>query len=1335
MRKDNYSHIIGYIAIVISWVLPFVNTFASSENGNKYYFNHYTSTNSGLLYNSVNEIIQDKKGFIWFGTSSGLSRFDGTRFRNYSKEDLGLKSAYIIALCTDDEGNVWVGTDQGVAVYNARKDSFKPFRKKSNIGTVIDNKTNVICKGPDGAIWMSVNNQGLFLYEPTSGELTNFFVENTQQVLPVNIRTVHVDSNNGLWISLYYNTLFYVKKELLIESPLRYDWESELFFHNDDVVAVESKFGDCNIMYVASVAKGLCEVNVENKTVRVLVPSSLGFTPESLFLDGDRSIWMATTNGVYIYDFLTKSVQKLSQKEHDRFSISDNHVFAIYRDSSNGLWIGTNIGGVSYSGGFQRNFEKYYSIDDLSLGDCLVRGFAEDKSGRIWVTTEKEGLLLYDTRERTLERYSNEQIPRTLFAACYADDMLWLGSLKGLYKLDTHTGAVRVYETLQHSTKMLDSRIYAIFQTTSGDILVGTMLGLFRYDKAADAFDPIKGFEGFFITGIDEDSEGILWVSTYANGLISYDLHQKKMLGFYANDPDNPNSMSSNKLFSVLVGSKENIWATSFGGGFYSLHRTTKHLEIYNVAHNDFLSTDIYFNVIEDDNGKIWVTSDKGLLSLNLSTSEIRKFSVYDGLLNNEFKNCGIKTADGDLYFGSNSGFIRFNPNRFIVNTQTPNLVITDLIIGDDIVTTSTKNSPLSDWNIDESKEITLSPKQNSFGFNFAILNSSSPGSYTILCRLEGYDADWRHVAAKNDVFYHNVPAGKYVLKVKSSNGYEMENVHRPDLIITVKEEFYKSAAAFILYMLFLLLLSVGIFAIVYRRALLKEKRKREEYEQQKKAELYEEKLSFFSHIVHEIKSPLTVIRTPLHNIISSENLTITNQEDLAIIRNSTEYLDGLVKQLLDFVRVEKYRYTLDCKLIDIIECLGFLSFNFGEIAKAKNIKLTFTCNPESIYINADEAAIYKIINNLLDNAVKYAESYIKISAVAQDESVVITINNDGPIITTEQRAEIFKPFVQYSKDKQLHSQSFGIGLALSKNLVEMHSGSLILSDDISTTFILTLPKVVLEKEPVQEDNEDTITDTPLTDILLPLLLLVEDNTDLSEYLKRKLSPYYRILISHTGEKAYSLLQDHEVDIIIADIALPGMNGVELCRTIASNFDLSHIPVIVTSSISATETKIASMKAGASIYIEKPFSLEYLQTCIKSILEKRAKLKEAYQDPSSKINPHQFNLRTVDEEFLKKLDEIILENIEDSSFSSKQIEEALFLSRSTLIRKVKSLLDTTPNDYLRFKRLSVAAELLTQGNHRISTVCYAVGFNSPSYFAKCFKDQFGMLPTEYQIKK
>lgn len=1331
-----WCHIIAYAALFLVGMLLPVHAFALPNNVNKYYFTHYTSNNSGLPYNSVNKIIQDKKGFIWFGTSSGLSRFDGTRFRNYSKEKLGLKTAYITTLCTDDKGNVWVGTDRGVTVYNARKDNFEPFGKKSDIGTVIGNKTNAICKGPDGAIWMSVNNQGLFLYDPDSDELKNFFVEGTQQTLPVNIRSINVDSNNRLWVALYYNRLFYVNKAHLLASRSRYDGEAvPSFFQNDDVVAIKSKPGDCNTVYVASVTKGLCELNVIDKTIKVLIPNQLGVAPESLFIDADKRIWMATTDGVYVYDLSTGEVQKLSKNENDRFSISDSHAFAIYIDSSDGVWIGTNVGGVNYSGGFQRNFEKYYSIDGTTLGDCLVRGFADDKSGRIWITTEKEGLLVYDTFERTLKRHSNGKLPKALYAACYADDMLWLGSLKGLYRLDTRTGTVRVYETLKHPSKRLDSGVYAIFQTTTGDILVGTKLGLFRYDRMNDAFDPIIGFEGIFITGIDEDDEGVLWVSTYANGLISYDQHQKEVVDMYANHPDDPASLPSNKLFSVFVDSKGNIWATSFGGGFCMLDRTTKRLKIYDMAHYDFLSTDIYFKVIEDDNGKIWITSGKELLSLNPQTSETCKFSVYDGLLNNEFKNCGVKTADGDLYFGSNSGFIRFNPGKFVIKTTTPNLVITDLRIGDTFVTPYCKDSPLSGCIIDECSAITLSPKQNSFGFNFAILNSGSPGSHTIQCMLEGYESEWRPVAADNDVFYHNVPAGTYVLKVRSSNGYQAENILRPDLIVTVEQEFYKSATAFILYMLFLLLLSGGISAIFYRRAVLKEKRKREIYEQRKKAELYQEKLSFFSHIVHEIKTPLTVIRTPLHNVMTSEKLTMSNQEDLAVIRNSTDYLDRLVKQILDFVRVEKYSYVLNCKTINIIECLNFLSFNFGETAKAKNIKLTFISDPDTIYIDADESAIYKIINNLLDNAIKYAESYININAVIRDDRVVVTITNDGPLIPKERRTEIFKPFVQYSSDLQIYPQSFGIGLALSKNLTEMHSGTLVLSDDASTTFILTLPTVSPEINQVQEEAEKNNVSTPSVDSALPLLLLVEDNTGLSCYLERKFRPDYRVMVSHNAEKAYALLQEHEVDIIIADVALPGMSGVELCKAIASNFDLSHIPVVVTSGISNTDIKIASMEAGASIYIEKPFDLDYLQACVKSILEKRAKLKKAYQDPSQKINPNQFNLRSADEEFLMKLDEVIMQHISDASFSSKQIEEALFLSRSTLIRKVKALLDTTPNDYLRFKRLSIAAELLAQDNHRINTVCFAVGFNSPSYFAKCFKEQFGMLPTEYQIKK
>ncbi len=1300
---------------------------AAQPSAFDYGFTHFTSFNSDLPYDTVYEIVQDGKGFVWFGTSSGLSRFDGVRFRNYTKEDLGLESAYVISLCLDDRDRLWVGTDLGVTIYDPETDRFEPFVRRSDRGTSIRNKVNALCKGPDGVIWISVNNQGLFAYDARNDALCNYFCENGRQTLPVNIRSLHADDSGGIWIALFYRSFHYIPPGCPIPASL--DAGSEVtFFRNDDVTAVRSVPGDASTIYVASVARGLCRLDGTNGVPEVVIPaSSRGFLPESLFIDRSQRVWMATNGGVYCYDSRSGETHLLTADAQDRFSLSDSHAFTVCVDAMDGLWVGTNVGGVNYAGAFQRNFEKYYRADGRSLEDCLVRGFADDGAGHIWIATEKEGLLLYDAVGRTLTRVDDDRLPSSQFTVCYDAGHLWLGTIKGLCRLDLGTKNVKIYDTIGLPDSMMDRRVFTVFRTSAGDLLVGTTVGLFRYDRHQDAFDSVEGFDGLFVTGIDEDAYGTLWVSTYARGLVRYDV-AKREVERITNRSDDPTEgiAPSNKLFSVIAGSDGNIWTTSFGGGFSTFDPVNRCFRSYDRARYDCLPTDICFQILEDNRGTLWVSSDKGLLSLDPRTDEIRRFSIYDGLLNDDFKNCGLKTADGDLYFGSRSGFIRFNPSKVAPASGTPLLAITHFRIGDDPVVPAADGTSVLARNIDITERIQLSPRQNSFGFGFSLLNAGSPGLHTVVCRLEGYDEGWCRADGDRSVFYYNVPAGTYILKVKSLDSAGETSARHADLVVVVAQRFYKSTLAVVLYILFAAGMIVVIFKVCYHRAMVREQRKHEEYKQQKEAELFQQKLSFFSSIVHEIKTPLTVMHTPLRNIMALRQLDPALRDDLMVIGNSTEYLNRLVRELLDFVRIEKHGYRLDPRPFDLGECVGFLCSNFAETAKSRNLR--FTVETEHVGIVADEAAVNKILNNLLHNAVKYAETDIRVSVRKQGEEAVVAVSNDGPPITPEHRTEIFKPFVQYGNDKDPSSGNFGIGLALARSLTEMHGGTLSLADDSAcTTFLLALP--------AREEFHATEEPAPATDTKRPKLLLVEDNAELLAYLRRKLETEYRVLTARSAESARTLLGEHEIDILITDIALPGMNGIELCRTVASDFQHSHIPVIVVSAISATATKIACIEAGASTYIEKPFSLEYLQACIKGILDRRAGLKKAWQSPSGQIDPKQFNLLSADEEFLRRIDEVIMQHLGDSSFSSKQIEEALFLSRSTLIRKVRALLDTTPNDYLRFKRLSVAAQLLARNKSRVSEVCFAVGFNSPSYFAKCFKDQFGILPAEWQKRE
>ena len=487
------------------------------------------------------------------------------------------------------------------------------------------------------------------------------------------------------------------------------------------------------------------------------------------------------------------------------------------------------------------------------------------------------------------------------------------------------------------------------------------------------------------------------------------------------------------------------------------------------------------------------------------------------------------------------------------------------------------------------------------------------------------------------------------------------------------------------------------------------------------------EKMSFFSNVIHEIKTPLTLIRTPLQNIMSGEKASDT-ADDLKIIRNSTDYLDKLVKELLDFVKVEQHGYVLERKNIDIVDLINYACYNFSETAKDRNIKLKFNHTQDHIVLAADEKALMKIINNLIHNAVKYAESYINICISIEGDNVSINFRNDGPAIPAGRRKEIFKPFIQFSNERANYSQSFGIGLPLAKTLAELHGGSLTLAGGNETDFVLNLPLKT-------EENSLAVMEAPVeSGQNLPMLLLVEDNRELQSYLKRKLKTEYRILAYASAENALEALKANKVDIILTDIALQKMSGVELCSKVSSDPETSHIPIIVLSAISSEKTKIRCMEYGAALYIEKPFTLDYLTACIKSVIENKRKIKESMQDTDAATDSKAINLVERDADFVRRLDSEIQKHMSDPSFSVLNLEEALYMSRSSLTRKIRSLLGTSPVEYLRSRRLAAAAEMLATGKHRVSEICYAVGFRSPSYFSKCFKETYGCLPAEYASK-
>ena len=1287
-----------------------------------YLFTHLNKENSGLSYDSVREIFQDSRGYVWVGTYKGLSRYDGTRFKNYDREDFGITSDFINVIREDVNGNLWIGTDNGVVVYDYAADVFSRLSDMVPPETEVpDDRIFAIERNSAGIMWISSRDNGLYSYDPQSGAFRHHPMGQT----PVNnIYRITIDRNDNLYLVVYCDNIYVADALASGCRPLELKGCSTLF-EGDDVEGVAISARSNDIIYVASKRNGLVEVDVRTGRCMTLYKLPKDVRPTNLTYDTSKCLWLSTTNGLVSYDLYSGSCHVYQSDPWDQFSLSDSYITEVYRDSRGCLWAGTQYGGLNCSSPAHSNFLKCYTLSDgTSLRGTIVRSFAEDKYGNLWVATERMGLLKYS--DGILVRHEAD-IPESVLALQDDDDCLWIGSQKGISRMDYKTSKVRKYVPFDIENR--DNRVVTIYKSHAGEIFVATTIGVMKYDREEDRFGMLPDLAGITMEHMAEDSRGVLWLASYSAGVYSYDILKNSVKGHYSPQTGNPEI--PDMISSVCVDDADNTWIVGFTSGFFRYQRKDDSFRNFSTETLQSLPTDVYFMALPDDFGHLWLTSDNGLVEFDPEKESVKVFSKADGLLDKEFTKAGIQMRDGNIAFGSADGFVIFNPRNLQTADQLAKVTVTDMYLDYEPLGADAKAGIYS-GNIDMQNLIVLDHSRNSFGFSFSILDSEYPASDRILCMLEGYDIRWRDVSVAKAMHWNNVPAGTY--RMLLSNGEFSGNFVDAHEAVTVviRPKFWASTLGiFIIVFMIVTVLSLAVY-IFLRNQKIREQRRIEEYRVKKEQEMMNEKMMFFSNIIHEIKTPLTLIRTPLQKILASGTCTEELREEMEVISSSTDYMNDLVRELLEFVRLEEHGYVLDLKNIDVVDRVGFLCFNFYEAAKSRNLKLQFTHEPDALVSAVDTIAFRKIINNLLDNGLKYAESYVKVNLTAGEDSFVVTFRNDGAAIPESRRESIFQPFVQFSADQAPYSQSFGIGLAYARNLAELHGGTLALGEcDLYTEFVLTMP-VKIEQSVVQED--DSVEEIARRSDL-PLVMIVEDNAGLLTYLKRNLKQDYNVIAVQSAEKALTMLMTYKADIILTDIALQGMSGMELCQRINSDQSTAHIPVIVVSAISSVETKMKCMEYGAQNYIEKPYSMDYLKACIKGALDKRATLRAAYGKTSLGAEALSGNIINRDEDFLNRLEKIVAENMSNPAFSNKQLEDLLYMGHSTLNRKMKALLDTTPNDYIRTKRLTLAAEMLEKGGHRVNEVCYAVGFNSPSYFAKCFKKAYGVLPAEWNRMK
>ncbi len=670
--------------------------------------------------------------------------------------------------------------------------------------------------------------------------------------------------------------------------------------------------------------------------------------------------------------------------------------------------------------------------------------------------------------------------------------------------------------------------------------------------------------------------------------------------------------------------------------------------------------------------------------------------------------------------------------------------MITDFLLFGKEVYPGDPSSPLKK-SINFLDELVLQPDQNSFSFRVAALDFQAPRMNQIMYKLDGFDDEWLPVGESPVVSYSNLWYGNYTFRVKASNSDGVWNENEVSLIVRILPPFYLTIWAYCVYVL--LIIGCSLYAVWYfkQRSNYKHRRQMEKFEQEKEREIYHAKIDFFTNVAHEIRTPLTLIKGPLENIILKKKVDAETREDLNIMKQNTERLLNLTNQLLDFRKTESQGFRLNFAKCNITEVLKETHLRFTSLAKQKGLEFTLQLPETDFYAHVNQEAFTKIISNLLNNAVKYSEHYIHVSleVTEGDESNVFRIRtvNDGVIIPREMREEIFQPFVRFNeREDGKVTTGTGIGLALSRSLAELHQGTLAMGEEEnSNTFCLTLPIVqdmTITLTPETKAEPEPVSEVPVEveqgekKDNRPTVLVVEDNPDMRAFVVRQLSKEYAVLSAVNGAEALKMLDGNYVNLVVSDVVMPVMDGFELCKTIKSDLNYSHIPVILLTAKTNIQSKIEGMELGADAYIEKPFSVEYLQACASNLIQNREKLRRTFaQSPFVAANT--MALTKADEDFIKRLNEVILANLNNPEFSMDDIADSLNMSRSNFYRKIKGVLDLSPNEYLRLERLKKAAQLLKEGEGRVTEICYMVGFNSPSYFAKCFQKQFGVLPKDF----
>lgn len=1315
----------------------------------------------GISNNYVVSITQDKKGFIWFATESGLNKFDGNRFKVYKKanktgESNSISGNELNKVYTDKfDDIIWIATQrEGLNAFDCKTETFKYYKFNPNDKkSIITNDITDITNSADGNLWISTYHKGVEYFDKKSQTFSHFNKNTIPGMANENLWAVKEDSKGSLYMGHVWSGLSILSLKDKKIKNFRYDPNNKESLPGDEVRVI---FIDKNENIWIGTNNGLALFNREKESFTVFkhdplnsnsLSSNYVFTINQL---SDGRLWIGTENGgVSILDFqqnmfLSPQHIPFTNITHndDGKGLSNQTVRSIHQDSFDNIWLATYGGGVNFINSHPPYFSTwtYSPIPKLknSLNNKTAWGICADGQDHLWIGTDGGGINLFANGERTtiIEKGGNSITDNAILAAVKdSENNLWFG---------TFNGGVNIYNTEQKrfSKLQLDDKstdIRCFYEDDNKDMWIGSNNGIYVYNmitkKSAGYSRENSELPNNLVRAICKDNKDRLWIGFFGEGLAILDKNMK-MVKTFKTDSGFP----SNTVDHIHKDKKGRIWVAT-GEGLVCFESPDEE-DKYTVHDNNSGLVNSHIRAItEDKQGNIWISTNGGISRFITGQNRFFNYNQHDGIPLGDFMSGSVtKNSKGMIFFGSQNGVCYFDPEMVPMNINLPPTIITEFKFYNNQISSS--NNEISIPLV--KNDIKLNYNQNTFNVSFNVLDYSLDHLVDYTYMLKGLEDVWYNTQGENSITFRNVPPGSYELLIKSKIKNQEWSEEITSLKIVIDPPLWQTWWAKTFYTAAVLLIVFFGFLFYKRKLDLENSLTLEKRNHSQEQELNNERLRFFTNVAHELRTPLTLILGPLEDLHSDPSLAEKHTSKISVIHRSATRLLSLINQILEFRKTETQNKKLCVHKSDLAQLIQEVGLKYKELNLNKRISFDIIIDTEKVNLYFDPDIITTILDNLLSNAFKYTRKgniTLKLRET-QNKGVNYTeieIADTGIGIPTESLPKIFDRYYQAERDMLVSGT--GIGLALVQNLVSIHQGYIdvdskqgegtvfrfgILSDNTYPNALHADSESNHIVEEVEGNENQETKDSK------QIILVIEDNEDIREYISSSLSGQYKIYTAENGKKGLEAAFTRIPDIIISDIMMPEMDGFELSRNLKEDVRTSHIPIILLTAKDTIQDRTEGYDIGIESYITKPFSANLLQSRITNLLESRKKIAELVN--KNTVNKNAIiidSLSKLDNEFIEKITSIIEQNLDSDKIDVAFIADKMNMSHSTLYRKVKALAGMTANEFIRKIRIKNAEQLLLTGKYTISEISYMVGINSITYFRQCFKDEYGLAPSEY----